>query len=65
MLCSNCTKLLSVGGNKNCIRCQNTVYYNTHVLCDACSSNEKQCAICLKKVVDYKINRNKGCRCGA
>ena len=50
MLCPTCSKLAVVYLNKKCIRCQGGVLQNISVICDTCSSREKQCSACLKKV---------------
>lgn len=62
MLCANCSKLATMGMNKNCIRCQGAVYINLHVLCEGCSGKEKQCAICVKRIAPAGTSR--GCGCG-
>lgn len=62
MLCSNCSKLLFTNFNKKCIKCQGAVLMNLYVLCDNCSSIQKQCAVCLKSIQSV-INRRKGCGC--
>lgn len=65
MLCPNCNKLAFMHTKRSCIRCQNDVFSNISVLCDSCSSNARQCAVCLKKVfTEAERARNKGCGCG-
>lgn len=50
MLCANCLKLAVRYTSKTCIRCQGIVNQHIYVICEGCSSQYKQCAICLKKV---------------
>jgi len=65
MLCSNCSKLATMVTHKKCVRCQGAVYININVLCDNCSNNEKQCAVCIKKIVtNIQRATTKGCGCG-
>lgn len=65
MLCANCVKLAFVNTNKSCIKCHGTTFININVLCDFCSNTEKQCAVCLKKVISESARASKrGCRCG-
>lgn len=63
MLCPTCSKLLLLHTTKNCIKCQGLVLNNLSVLCDSCSTTEKQCAVCLKKVIlSTKQPRDCGCK---
>jgi hypothetical protein len=66
MLCSNCVKLAILSTNKKCVRCQGIVYTNLNVLCEQCSTNEKTCSICLKKIVSQAERmKGRGCGCGS
>ncbi len=62
MLCTSCSKLALLSVNKHCIKCQNVITNNLSILCDFCSSTEKQCAICLKKM-QTASSRYRGCNC--
>lgn len=64
MLCTNCVKLAFVQSNKSCIRCQGNVNNNISVLCDSCSSSDKKCSVCLKKIVPVGTGQRRGCNCG-
>lgn len=64
MLCSNCAKLARLYTKKFCMRCQGEVLINISVLCEFCSSTEKMCSVCLKKIVPPTSHVNKGCNCG-
>lgn len=65
MLCTNCVKLAFLNTKKSCIKCQGMVYTNISVFCDSCSNTEKQCAVCLKKVISEAVRALKrGCNCG-
>lgn len=50
MYCLNCSKLVFLPLNKKCIKCQGIVKNNISVLCETCSSQEKICSSCLKKI---------------
>ena len=63
MLCTNCLYLAFMYSNKKCIRCNSDVTINISVLCEQCSLTSKSCAVCLKKIVNHKINKG-GCGCG-
>ena len=62
MLCHSCSKLVLLPTNKSCRKCQNIIYNNLVILCDNCSTINKQCSICLKTILP--VNRHKGCGCG-
>ncbi len=66
MLCSNCVKLAFIASKRKCIRCSNETTNGICVLCDFCSGAEKQCAVCVKKISEYYLNksftRNCGCK---
>lgn len=64
MLCSNCIKLSSLPAKKKCIKCQGDITTNINVLCDFCSASEKKCAVCIKKVSEYYINKSFSRNCG-
>jgi len=65
MLCTNCIKLAFTNVNKNCVRCQGQVIINISVLCEFCSTTNKQCSVCLKKIISVEQrNSKKGCGCG-
>lgn len=65
MLCSNCSKLANVASNKKCIRCQGNINNNLSVICDFCSSTEKQCSVCIKKIITAEQrSAGRGCGCG-
>lgn len=64
MLCANCTKLNYLHTKKFCIRCHGDVLTNISVLCEFCSSTEKLCAVCLKKVISPAQRINRNCNCG-
>lgn len=65
MLCSNCVKLAFVNTKKSCIKCHGTILTNISILCDFCSNTEKQCAVCLKRVISESERAVKrGCKCG-
>lgn len=66
MFCSNCSRLAILFVHRICIRCGLEVLNNLSVLCERCSSSEKVCSICLKKI-NNSVNhqRNRGCSgCG-
>lgn len=63
MICPNCSKLVFLNINKNCIKCQNTIFNNLSVLCDFCSATEQKCAVCLKKILSHNKSY-KNCGCG-
>jgi len=63
MLCTNCSQLAFLHTNKSCVRCHGNVVNNISVLCDLCSATEKQCAVCLKKIITQTAAK-KGCNCG-
>ena len=50
MLCTTCSKLAILYTNKKCIKCQSDVYQNISTLCETCSSREKICSACLRKI---------------
>jgi hypothetical protein len=65
MLCPNCMKLAMLHSNKICVRCQGQIINNISVLCETCSNKEKQCSVCLKKIIPQAIrNAGRGCGCG-
>lgn len=65
MMCFNCSKLSFLNTKKTCIRCQGEVFNNLSVLCEHCSSSERQCSICLKKIISQTDrNKQRGCNCG-
>ena len=69
MLCAACARLAQSHGQKTCLRCQATIYSTLTVLCEPCSSTNRMCAVCLKKMPDLKTvaigNRKIGCNsCG-
>jgi hypothetical protein len=65
MLCPSCSRLAILQASKTCIRCQLTINNNLSVLCDFCSSTEKQCSVCLKKIVTPEQRAvGRGCGCG-
>lgn len=64
MLCVNCSKLAFLSLIKNCIKCHGTVNNNLSVLCESCSSSERQCSVCLKKIHNPAPPGYKGCGCG-
>lgn len=65
MFCDSCNQLSILSANKICVKCKSIVYNNLSVLCDVCSTTNKQCSICLKKIVSaQERNKNRGCGCG-
>jgi hypothetical protein len=66
MICPNCLRLALLTANRKCMRCQGDVFNNLSVICDGCSDKDRQCSVCLKKIVP-PANRNKsqGCGCGS
>ncbi len=68
MLCPNCSKLAILHSTRQCVRCQGTVLNNISVLCESCSTNHKQCSVCLKKVISEAERAaraaKQGCKCG-
>lgn len=65
MLCTNCSKLALLYTKKSCIKCQGDVLNNISVLCETCSNVDKVCAVCLKKVQTYLVNKLKNGGCSA
>lgn len=64
MLCSSCQKLAINIANKKCVRCKGLIQINIAVICDGCSSKEKLCSICLKKIMPVIKTKTNGCGCG-
>ncbi len=67
MLCTSCSKLITVIANRKCVRCQGIIATNLAIICDNCSNLEKMCSFCLKKMgMGTQSNKRKsGCRtCG-
>ncbi len=65
MLCPSCSRLAFLQANKTCIRCQSSVSNNISILCEFCSSTERQCAVCLKKIITASQRAiGRGCGCG-
>jgi len=66
MLCNSCAKLALINANRICVRCKGAITNNLAVICDNCSSKEKLCAICLKKMHnDLSRRAPKSCKsCG-
>jgi len=65
MLCPGCSKLALLNTNRTCISCHGAVYLNLCVLCESCSSTQRKCSICLKKIVSAaERNKGRGCGCG-
>lgn len=63
MICTNCSKLVFLSNtNKKCVKCQTSIHSNLLVLCNNCSIVDKQCGVCLKKILP--VNKYKGCGCG-
>lgn len=62
MLCPGCSKLAFSQSNKTCVRCKSIIHNNISVLCDLCSTKNKQCSACLKNLVTQ--SRTPGCGCG-
>lgn len=67
MLCQSCLKLSFQYIDKKCVRCKGEVLVNLAILCENCSSQDKSCAVCLKKVDPSakKVLSSGGCRCGS
>lgn len=68
MFCAQCSNLVILHTNKVCARCQGNITNNLSCICDKCSSDQKICSICLKKM-SLNIGQNgkairRGCRCG-
>lgn len=63
MFCSNCAKLAFIYTKKACLRCQGEVAINIAVICEKCSSINRICTVCSKKIVDPSVNKG-GCNCG-
>ena len=61
MLCANCSRLSFQYTKKKCLRCQADVIISLAVICEACSLNNKICAICSKKL--QNANTSRGCGC--
>lgn len=63
MLCANCSKLAFLYTKKNCSRCKGEVIITIAVLCEICSSKDKICSVCLKKIQNPRP-AHMGCNCG-
>jgi len=63
MMCSNCSKLAFLYTKKQCMRCQGVVVVNVAVICELCSTNDKICSVCLKKLTPLQP-KSGGCNCG-
>lgn len=67
MLCNNCSKLAFNKASRKCVKCNSLINNNIYALCDNCSSTDKMCSVCLKRLnnpVTTKYFKG-GCRsCG-
>lgn len=62
MFCTNCSKLAVLVTNKKCLRCGGIILNNISVICESCSSSNKQCSVCLKKIsVELRKQGYRGC----
>lgn len=59
MLCNHCEKLAFLPNKRICLRCKGNILNNLAVVCDHCSKSENLCAVCLKKLIEYKNKRVK------
>lgn len=64
MLCYNCNSLSFLFTKKKCVKCQGEANTNLSVLCESCSSKNKVCAFCLKKIEPIR-NKSGKCNCGS
>lgn len=65
MLCSNCEKLSYQYTQKTCLRCQGQVLKSIASICEFCSKTDKQCASCLKRVLNPVTKKTRAGGCGS
>lgn len=65
MFCPNCSKLSFQHTNKPCLRCQGSVLNTISAICEFCSNTERQCAACLKKVLNPATKKTRVGGCGS
>lgn len=65
MICLNCKKLAITPANKYCLSCSGSLSYKQYIICDACSTNQKKCCICLKNlsIINIDVTKIDGGRC--
>jgi hypothetical protein len=65
MLCNACSKLAFLNASRVCMRCKGSILNNLSVVCDNCSTLEKLCSVCLKKLQDPAIKQRSRSNCSS
>ncbi len=63
MMCASCSKLAFLYTKKSCLRCKADVLVTIATICELCSTKDKVCSVCLKKIPTVTSKKG-GCGCG-